>query len=384
MKRIISIILSITLLTSLVPLSTFAITAPEDAVTLTQKQQLAQIYYEKYGDDGILEEGVSYTWDCSGETSAEIDPSGSVASPLWGAGTTSEDYKVHGKIIDAASTINGGALVPDRYMKIVRSICQKCDASWGTQSDYYSGRVHATDNYIATFKYLWTFALDISKCENITPQIIDEVSVNAWISVPEKIRDTYSMYLLDELTLYALKTYYNTEITYDEEEFNYKISEHTKSRRCKYIIYGLMSHFIGDLYAHRIIIPEKAIATLLLKSNPNYVKFDGSDSHKAFYFNPDHFVDFDKSSLKTDIKNGTLAFNKLKEYYTGSGDTPIKMLNTNYVDNAKFYSDRVDEAALTLSAFFLAYSEGYDSSILEPIDYELKNFDSYLEAMGEG
>lgn len=124
MKRLLCIILTLTILVSIFSISATAIVAPEDSVPINQKEIIKQRFFELHGEDGILKEGLNYTWNFNqGEDTEELENPSYVATPYWSSSEKTNPRVTHYEIIDMANEdakLNGGPYISDEYLLLVK------------------------------------------------------------------------------------------------------------------------------------------------------------------------------------------------------------------------------------------------------------------------
>lgn len=412
MKKTISLLLTVLLILSSFSLQIFTANA-EGNTNNTTKNEISQKYYELYGEDGIIDEDKEYTWDYSEVEETESGNSLTPGiSPYWASKESSDpkEKKVtHDDIIDAANKMaikDGGDSIPELYLSLVKYINKRCDTSRndteGNLAQYNSIVIHGKKNYHATIYYLWTFAKSIKNYETGSITNAVQTANQAGRNVlPAEIKGTQEYINLFHFTKQIVKDYYNdTGTCYDNRQ--------TYGRRCKYIVYGIICHTFGDIYAHRTIIPPKAVETIM---NPPEFPYDiDNEQTVKWYFNPEHFVALKRSKLDDMIKKvrtkdedgnvseTSVCFSEIKsdlycELATIAGDEmnpeeeklfeSIKeKIGKKYIDNGKFYPGRVNEAIYAVKYFVENFSFCNADSVyysIEPRTFTLKNFETYSE-----
>lgn len=249
--------------------------------------------------------------------------------------------------------------------------------------DYKPTLLHAGDNYLATLKYLWTFTrklvpkVDAINTDNEILDAIDAANDKAVVGVPHT--NTTKFTRLQNFIKYTLINYYDGGIAYE--------STHTQKLRCKYIMYGMITHLLGDLYAHRVIVPKTAVYAL-----------NGTETYKAskkdIFFDPKDFLEPESDSTLYDefeglsklislINGEKIGFSEIKEYYSYSDSDACnkiarEILNPKYVDNGQFYDERIFEAYFTISFFISCYSDNYFREIVIPAtDLKIRKYSVY-------
>ncbi|MGN1031873.1 MAG: hypothetical protein ACI4PU_00285 [Intestinibacter sp.] len=385
---IISTILSFTTLLSMCSVANASV------VNKKTKEYYNRVITEKYGDDDIFDDNLYYTWNYNDVTDTdevamgEIS-SGSVATPMWSAGTDSSNYSVHGAIIDVANE-TAETKIPAKYLNsVVKVVCQWCDTKWyvyerDSDNNYIydsAGNkvknekaieaIHASSNYLATLKYLWVFAKEIAKHEtgdNITTDV-NNASRKALAQLPENVKISGTkvgdmIAQLDNMTKKIIKAHYKVTASHPTQ---------TEGGKCKYIIYGMLMHFFGDIYAHRLKVPKTSVEAF--KSG-----FDPADFNEKKMFYKSDFTATERTKLISAIEAKEVTFSQIKNYVNTSS-VIYKKLNSKYIDNKNFYPGRVVEAEDTATTFLDWYSYGFDATLVVPFNFILDKYDTYREEM---
>lgn len=353
-----------------------------------------QIITEKYGGDKIIDDGLNYSWDYNEVTNiTELVEnqvySIPVATPYWYAGTSSSNYSVHGKIIDNANkgTVNK---IPEKYLEsVVKVVCQWCDTKWyiyekdenknfiydsngnKVKNEKAIEAIHGVSNYLATLKYLQKFAKVIAKHEtgaNITTDV-NEASRKALAQLPDNVKTEGTVVgdmvaQLDNMTKRIIKAHYKVTDSHPTQ---------TEGGKCKYIIIGMLMHFFGDICAHRLIVPKTSVESF--RSDFNNSNFNAK---KMFY--KSDFTSSERTKLTNAIEARVATFSQIKNYVSPSS-TIYNQLNSKYVDNGDFYPGRVTEAVIIATNFLNWYSGGFVPDLLDPYDFTIEKFDTYLNAI---
>lgn len=161
-------------------------------------------------------------------------------------------------------------------------------------------------------------------------------------------------------------------------------SGQTWTGRCKYILYGIISHMIGDIFAHRVLLKTNAADYL---RNENITFNSGKMLDRAFFTESDFKLDI----LVEDVTRGIVPLNQLKEYVSDDLDKATskekrRLSHKNYADNPLFYPKRINETICALSFFFDTYLDvssisqiiDYSDTCLTPVEgFTLRNFEAY-------
>ncbi|MGN1130041.1 MAG: hypothetical protein ACI4Q8_01725 [Ruminococcus sp.] len=260
MKRFLSMFLTMSLLLSLFQLSVFAETS-EDTDEISNKSllkgELLEEYYNIVGKAGVLVEGVDYTWNYCDIVETNISTEQGV-TPRWSTGNPVGEV-THDIIIDAANEIareEDGSFVPQKYIALVKEANKICDKGDEDKGITKISAIQATGNYVVTFKYLWQFTKNLSKHKEET--VISKTTLNNYIEnahkagivgIPSSFRSSAQFIDMNHFVKKMLKAYY------DDENFAYEEGQ-ILGKRCKFIMFGIIFHFMGDLYAHRTVVPK--------------------------------------------------------------------------------------------------------------------------------
>ena len=223
--------------------------------------------------------------------------------------------------------------------------------------------MHGCHNYAASLKFLWKYAQVIGD-KNISGTCV-QLSANAknvalalfngkYIKLYNPNNDYYYLNDLAIRTEAVINTYGKTK---------------TPEER-KYLIYGVILHLLGDITAHRTIVPQFMVdrATDSQYANSKN-KFDKSDFPN----------NWDK--IKSEVKNGRLCFNHIKDYVS---DAEKNYVRNRYEDNTKVVPNRV-LAAETMADYFMHYfSSGFNISILDNIPYANVKLINYIDYRNQG
>lgn len=118
----------------------------------------------------------------------------------------------------------------------------------------------------------------------------------------------------------------------------------------KYLIVGFGCHMIGDIYAHRTLVPEYAIVNA-----KNTSVASGSSTDFGSYLGKNDFSDW--SGLLAAYNKGKLTFPKLKDYAANED-----RFNAKYEDNANFCRERLN-ATLKCTKEFLSRISSADQNV---------------------
>ncbi len=260
--------------------------------------------------------------------------SGSEISPMWNAGT-------HDEII----TNNYSGYIPEKYIDLVMKLCRWCDEP---DRIYRADCMHGSKNYVASLKFLWKFAQVIGD-KNISGTY-SQLSANAKnVALAQfdnkLIKKNNSNDEYTKLVDLAIRT---------EAIINVYGKAKTPEER-KYLIYGVILHLLGDLNAHRTIVPQFMVDRA---TDPKYAKSENRFEKDDF---PDNWGD-----IKSSVQKQELSFSSIKKNVPESKKNAIR---NRYEDNPNVVPNRV-LAAETMAEYFMHYfNSGFDISILDNIPY---------------
>lgn len=284
--------------------------------------------------------------------------SGSEISPMWNAGT-------HDEII----TNNYSGYIPEKYIDLVMKLCRWCDEP---DRVYRADCMHGSKNYVASLKFLWKFAQVIGD-KNISGTY-SQLSANAKnVALAQfdnkLIKKNNSNDEYTKLVDLAIRT---------EAIINVYGKEKTPEER-KYLIYGVILHLLGDLNAHRTIVPQFMVDRA---TDPKYAKSENR-------FVKSNFKNKEWLRITDGVKLGTLSFSEIKRKLNPNRqsdeaqknkNSPYHQIRRRYEDNPNVVPNRV-LAAETMAEYFMHYfNSGFDISILDNIPYanvKLKNYSRY-------
>lgn len=393
MKKVICGILSIIILSSsLLFTNTAFATDGNNNSGLTTKEEIKQRLYEKYGEDPFPDAENSGSWgfensDVTAKSESLIPGfDGSVASPLWSnqrndkIDEQNHAYGTHGYIIEHASK-ESNVKISKTYINLVYETSKLCDRKY----DYLKYKaLHGKGNYIASIMFLWRYArligLNYSKYDTSAAkreELINTAAKWAYDEVPA---------LSNSDNKAAFTTLYKNAPTMVKS--NYKVKSdalgYEKNQswhgRCKYIIYGMILHCIGDTYSHMVMFKTGA-ADKVKERKETGKAITLTKSEKGKYLDPSYFNN--KNFSNTEINNVIKTVKGDNTSYPGG--IPMYLLKScindtdkhdeihkAYADNPQFYEDRVYEA-INASIYFLEnykvaqFHGGYVAECLKPI-----------------
>lgn len=394
MKKIISLLLSAALFISVMAISptTYAETNSDSSPLIIKENKSKQLE-ELYGEDLLVEAGKTISWNYNDLDDLDKTIDDNSGGTRWGntqdpsVPAQNHAYGTHGYIIKKANDESDNR-VSDRYITLVYEISKRCDTEYGSDKNDFCSAFHGNGNYIANLAYLWrlTRLIGANKDSVTNPTdtnikaFITQMANQAYNNLPQNNLSSDAQKKLDGLHYTApkvLKKYFKTNsiATY---------SGQTWTGRCKYILYGIISHMIGDIFAHRVLLKTNAADYL---RNENITFNSGKMLDRAFFT----YTDFKRDILVEDVTRGIVPLNKLKDYVSDDLDEDTikekrRLSHKNYADNPLFYPKRINETICALSFFFDTYLDvgsisqiiDYSDTCLTPVEgFTLRNFEAY-------
>ena len=259
------------------------------------------------------------------------------------------------------------------YVTIVAYAARKADDTNSyhpTNNQKYNG-LHGLGVYTSNFYALWKFANYINKGD--TTSKAKDSSLN---SLPTKALQAEQK-MEDSGKDYTTKNMLNAcSLLVESDAEAKKLGYQETNAKKKYLIVGFGCHMIGDIYAHRTLVPQYAIdnAKSSVPSGEKYAS--GSSTDFASYLVKS---DFDKwSELLTAHDNGNLTFPQLKYYAKDATH-----FNAKYEDNSNFCRERLN-ATLKCTKQFLSRISSADKNIAttdiiqNQTNVSLINYDNYM------
>ena len=268
---------------------------------------------------------------------------GSEISPMWN-GTTHDDI----------ITDNNFGYIPEKYVDLVMKICRWCDDPTRISK---TTCIHGNRNYVASLKFLWKYA-----------QVIGDKNISG----------TYSQLSANAKNV-ALAQFNNKGIINNQTDYEGLLDLATRTvaiinqygkaktpEERKYLIYGVILHLLGDITAHRTIVPQFMVDRV---NDPNYKNSKNKFETKHFGNN--------WSYVKGLVKNGSIDFTTLQKY--SSGELSEKGFRDRYEDNIKVVPNRVLTAETMAEYFMRKFSGGFDVNIFDVhyANVTLINYSSY-------
>lgn len=179
---------------------------------------------------------------------------------------------------------------------------------------------------------------------------------------------------------------------YNDKNFAYSSKQSTPGR-CKYILYGMICHLLGDIYAHKVMLTKTAAKHLQNKvTKADITKmFDKSDFSSKYYditglincLTADPSVTYnDKDKIKTISTNDVKTFIK-KTIDANKKKALKKKLNQKYIDSNQFYPNRTKDATLAISSFLNKYPDSIDLKIIKShYGFDLYKSKKYKSELG--
>lgn len=283
-----------------------------------------------------------------------------------------------GMVSNAAS----GYKIDSKYIKLMQKAAQLADGN-----DYKAaGYLHGGENYVKGLKFLYQCAGYVRSGKD------NDYALNKAFSDAKMRTDNDADKLLKNKTELLL----NSKII-DENDKNSAGTRYYK-------VLGFAMHLVGDVYAHRTIIPKytvKGTNPSTYKKSTSVTSADAKFGSKDFDLRTAHIME-DKTTLKAWAKNpkdypgrickwwkcfektinmGCMEFRDVK-YYTVVSSTG------KYEDNPDFCKERFVDAKLMCEVLFenSYYKEPYDGiNILFPTEKNVKlnNLRGFAKDIGE-
>ncbi len=285
---------------------------------------------------------------------------------VWYNGNDAGDYNIHGLIFSRANILSGNK-VPSNYISVVNEYSQRCDIDWRVNGKTPCNAFHGVGNYIANLKYLCLFAKEISKHKSGNDITADANYADV------VVRSKFSDEILNNSVFVQLSDVMKKIII-----SNYQVTEpnQTEGERCKYITLGVTMHLIGDLYAHRIMVPVKSL-NLSNKKFDYTTMFDSSD----FCMEGSEITSSNGKSWEqfvNDVSNNKIHFSAVKDYIRRGVKKGI------YEDSPEFYPERFYESIYSAACYLTHFEEDFNISILSPVSsLKLYCYDKYYNAVQE-
>lgn len=406
MKKIICLVLSITVFFSSLLVSSTVFAYDENSNKKT-KSEMIQYIEEMYGEQAFsdasesghygFEEEITFSDELKSIDDILVDIEDFV-SPQWentkdpSVKEKNHAYGTHGYIIENANKeADSSTEISEKYLPLVYAICKKCDTEYGVGKKDYCSVFHGNSNYFATIHYLWKFARKIGANKSKVKDSSDEAQIDNYIDwasnetyngLSEKVktrkdedRDVYYFKELSQKAAKMVKTYYKTDSNLAVK------TNQSWGGRCKYIIYGMVSHCLGDIYAHKVMLKPSAAAQLINDS----VTFDKNTMlKKSDFINWERYYVLKSrvSGIANQYSDNTnpIAIFQLKKFTDVTSRQ--KQAHHDYADNPEFYKNRVKESIVSFWYFIDYYSTSEykkDTKLcLEPgYGYTLYNYDEY-------
>ena len=337
-KKFLSLTLATTIAFTATLSSSASIFADDVEIPQTEESQsFGSLILEKiksnYGDSNIDD-----------SVATPINPNnGSEIAPQWNLGT-------HDEIISN----NYSGYIPEKYIDLVMKICRWCD---DPKKIIKSDCMHGCHNYVASLKFLWKYAKVIGN-KNISGTY-SQLSANAknvalalfnnkYIKTNNPSNDYYYLNDLAIRTEAVINTYGKTK---------------TPEER-KYLIYGVILHLLGDITAHRTIVPNFLVTRA---TDPQYANSENRFDMTQLF--PDEWSD-----IVDGVKNGTLFFSEIKRMLRPDRqsdaakkdkNSPYHQIRRRYEDNPKVVPNRVLAAETMAEYFMRKFSGGFDVNIFD-------------------
>lgn len=257
------------------------------------------------------------------------DNDNSGISPLWTGDT-------HDEIIMGGDS----NYIPAAYSDLVYKICKWCDDD---SKIPFATCLHGNQNYVASLKFLWKFA-----------QVIGDNSLTGTYNKLSSDAKKAALEQFDEKYIKRVNPYGNyTQLVKLADTTEYLINNYGKHKTPegrKYLVYGFIMHLLGDVTAHRTVVPKAMVTNAVATYNSN----------KPNCLGKNHFTAANWSTVTSKINIGGLDFTTLTSY--------IKDKNVSYYeDNPDCYYNRVLFSETMVNYFLHYFNKSFDDSIFDPI-----------------
>lgn len=218
------------------------------------------------------------------------------------------------------------------YLNAAMATVELADTKFGDTSNNHSG-LHGWGNYYLNLKGIWMYANYIGngktaqEAGNLVTGVITKQSFK---------RDDIEDETKRKETIAKEYSYFINMINATEEMLNKRnnlgLSKYTTNGEKKYLVVGFAMHLLGDIYAHRSLIPDYAYENV----KADRAESDSSSDHASRL----GMSDFNDWEEVYELK-GKLTGPELKKYMIPSlvndKDNPV---NRIYEDNVKFCRER--------------------------------------------
>lgn len=253
-------------------------------------------------------------------------------SPLWTGDT-------HDEIILGGDN----NYIPAAYSDLVYKICKWCDDK---SKIPFATCLHGNRNYVASLKFLWTYAQKISVNSGEAYNVQSEKAKTECLTMfskekfdnlnPADKKDYVELVKLADTTEYVINTY----------------GKFKNGEGRKYLIIGLIMHLLGDVTAHRTVVPKKMVTNAGSTFNKNnQSRFVISDFTTAGW-----------NTIKSEVNNANLDFTHI-QYYFSEDFTGNKL--TRYEDNPDCIPNRVLSSESMIDYFLHYFNYGFMDSIFD-------------------
>lgn len=269
-------------------------------------EEIFDDYEKAYQDNG--QEEYDYQHDCKIEDYTEI-----AEEQVQGLWSKDDHQYMVAAAFSAYST---------EQMLIVRAAASKPDDS--SIKDGAAAELHGAGNYVAHLKYLWYLSVFLGKeTTDGTSAGITNAIINARKNAKEKLAGTTvaTSGSAGNFRYQHLAENSGTLIRASLENVDLKSVD---AKRLQLIVWGYISHLIGDVYAHRAVIPPSTKA--------NY-----GSTFVENQFLVSHFQNFNE--FLSEYKNETMEYRWIKGYCNNS-----TIRNNYYIDSSTFFENRIKNA----------------------------------------
>ncbi len=237
-----------------------------------------------------------------------------------------------------------------KYLEAALKTVELADEKFKDTADNHSG-LHGWGNYYLNLKGIWMYANYIGNGKTVTEandlvnKVItrksfkrDDIDENEPEKKEEAISNDYKCFT--NMIAATNKMLNNRS--------DYGLSAYTTKGEKKYLVVGFVMHLLGDLYAHRSLIPDYAF------DNADYERHESKNSSDhGSYLGMSDFNNWNDVMSK----KGKLTFPKLKKHMIPSLlNDPDNPPNRIYEDNVDFCRERFHASLVSCRTLYTSIS----------------------------
>ena len=321
--------------------------------------------YDEYAKNYIEGENIDNEFENTEEIPDYSEDADVVVEGLWNA-------TKHGNILTKEMKNDKSVTIVQTNLELMAKTAMLADSDYGANGKVVNLKnLHGKNNYVASLQFLWNFAKNL----------------NQGLSTADAKKNA-----LKNLT-YATNDDLDTMAKKLAEYINNQKINKTNSGK-KFLIMGFACHLIGDTFAHRAIVPSKAVNDAA--GNKTTSKF--GKNHFNLTKNPS-VTNAKLKELAKDSSNkvtsqyrcwnvfsktvnlGVMEFIDIKFYMKSSIDNP----NSYYEDDTSFCSYRYKDTLIATSYFLRLFSSVDPVVVFKPESgTKLNNYKGYSNDAGYG